>query len=66
MQAGSTERNLRGYELDLYSTDAGAVQQGEGWALNIVMIFLCFINSAECVDHLSDCQLLKDSAALSS
>jgi hypothetical protein len=42
MQTGSTERNLRGYELDLNSTDAGTVQEGEGWALNIVMVLFVF------------------------
>jgi len=65
MQTDSTERNVRGCELDLDWTGAGAVQQGEGWALNIVMI-LCFVNSAEFVGHLSDSQLLKDAATWSS
>jgi hypothetical protein len=40
MQTDSIERNVKGCEVDLDSTDAGAVQQREGWTLNIVMI-LC-------------------------
>jgi hypothetical protein len=76
---------VKGCELDLDSTGAGVVQQGEGWTLNIVTILwtlnivtilwtlnivmiLCvsYVNSAEFVGHLSDRQLLKDSAAWSS
>jgi hypothetical protein len=40
MQTDSIERNVKGCELDLDSTGAGAVQQGKGWTLNIGMI-LC-------------------------
>jgi hypothetical protein len=40
MQTDSIEKNVKGCELDVDWTGAGAVQQGERWTLNIVMI-LC-------------------------